>query len=95
MAAQKIADYFAQIGIRVNIKQINAFTKKLDQIEKKLLNIQRLSAKGLKSSATLQTRQNASYAKGISLQQKDLRTNILASKAKAESFKAQLQQKGW
>lgn len=92
MAAQKIADYFAQIGIRVNIKQINAFTKQLDQIEKKLLNIQRLSAKSLKSSATAQTRLNGTYAKGIALQQKDLRTSILSSKAKAESFKAQLQQ---
>lgn len=53
MAAIKVADLFASIGMRVDVKQLNMFQKRLAGIKKQLLDLKRLSAARLSPNTNL------------------------------------------
>ena len=65
MARQKIADYFAQIGIKVDQKSIDRLGKSLDNIERGLHNMEVGAKKSAKQASSLVT-QNKNLNKAIS-----------------------------
>jgi hypothetical protein len=64
MASQKIADFFAQIGIKVDQKSIDRLGKSLEGIERGLHNMEAGAKKSAKQASTLVT-QNKSLNKSI------------------------------
>lgn len=65
MARQKIADYFAQIGIKVDQKSIDRLGKSLDNIERGLHNMEVGAKKSAKQASDL-VNQNKNLNKAIS-----------------------------
>ena len=65
MARQKIADYFAQIGIKVDQKSIDRLGKSLDNIERGLHNMEAGAKKSAKQASDL-VNQNKNLNKAIS-----------------------------
>ena len=65
MASQKIADFFAQIGIKVDQKSLDRLGKSLDNIERGLHNMEAGAKKSAKQASAL-VNQNKSLNKAIS-----------------------------
>lgn len=69
MAAIKVADLFASIGVRVDVKQLNVFQKRLAGVKKQLLELKRLSRTQLAPKANLGSIQalNAALTRTLAL----------------------------